>query len=130
MPAGPQTDAKEPTMTKPTPGASLPPDTLNDLRERLRRFAHERDWEQFHTPKNLAMSAAIEAAEIMEHFQWLTAAQSANLDTAARHEVALEIADVLLYLVRLADVLDIDVGAAAREKIELNARKYPARRGL
>ena len=87
-------------------------------------------WEQFHTPKNLAMSVAIEAAEIMEHFQWLSAAQCANPDAAARHEVALEIADVLLYLVRLADVLDIDMAAAAREKIELNARKYPAPRGL
>jgi NTP pyrophosphatase (non-canonical NTP hydrolase) len=117
-------------MTTPTPSSTLPPDTLNDLRERLRRFAAERDWEQFHTPKNLALSVAIEAAEIMEHFQWLTAAQSANLDKAARHDVALEIADVLLYLVRLADVLDIDVAAAAREKIELNAHKYPARRGL
>jgi len=107
-------------MTTPTPSSTLPPDTLNDLRERLRRFAAERDWEQFHTPKNLALSVAIEAAEIMEHFQWLTAAQSANLDKAARHDVALEI----------ADVLDIDVAAAAREKIELNAHKYPARRGL
>lgn len=117
-------------MTKPTPVPILPPDRLDDLRERLRQFAAERNWEQFHTPKNLAMSVAIEAAEIMEHFQWLTAAQSADLDAAARHEVALEIADVLLYLVRLADVLDIDMVAAAREKIELNAHKYPARRGL
>jgi dCTP diphosphatase len=130
MPAGPQTDAKEPALTKPTPGSTLPPDSLDDLRERLRRFAAERDWEQFHTPKNLAMSVAIEAAEIMEHFQWLSTSQSANLDTAARHEVALEIADVLLYLVRLADVLDIDVAAAAREKIALNAHKYPVRGGL
>lgn len=117
-------------MTTPMPAASPPPDSLDDLRERLRRFAAERDWEQFHTPKNLAMSVAIEATEIMEHFQWLTAAQSANLDAAARHEVALEIADVLLYLVRLADVLDIDMAAAAHEKIELNAHKYPARSGL
>ena len=117
-------------MTKPTPDSILPTDSLDDLRERLRRFAAERDWEQFHTPKNLAMSIAIEAAEIMEHFQWLTAAQSASLDPAARREVAREIADVLLYLVRLADVLDIDMAAAAREKIGLNAHKYPARRGL
>ena len=117
-------------MTKPTPGSTPPPDSLDDLRQRLRGFAAQRDWEQFHTPKNLAMSLAIEAAEIMEHFQWLTAAQSANLDTAARHDVALEIADVLLYLVRLADVLDIDVAAAAREKIGLNAHKYPVRGGL
>jgi dCTP diphosphatase len=95
-------------------------DALADLRERLRRFAAERDWQQFHTPKNLAMSIAIEAAEIMEHFQWLTAGQSAQLDAAAKREVAHEIADVLLYLIRLADVLDID----------LNARKYPVRGGL
>ena len=117
-------------MTQPMPAPILPSDGLDDLRERLRRFAAERDWEQFHTPKNLAMSVAIEAAEIMEHFQWLTAAQSACLDAAVRHEVALEIADVLLYLVRLADVLDIDMVAAAREKIAFNAHKYPARRGL
>jgi dCTP diphosphatase len=117
-------------MTIPPPDPSPPPDSLDDLRERLRRFAAERDWDQFHTPKNLAMSVAIEAAEIMEHFQWLTAAQSARLDTAARREVAREIADVLLYLVRLADVLDIDMAAAAREKIGLNAQKYPVRHGL
>jgi NTP pyrophosphatase (non-canonical NTP hydrolase) len=117
-------------MTKPAPAPSRPPDSLDDLRERLRQFAAERDWEQFHTPKNLAMSVAIEAAEIMEHFQWLTAAQSASLDAAARHEVGLEIADVLLYLVRLADVLEIDMAAAAREKIGLNAHKYPVRRSL
>jgi len=117
-------------MTIPNPAPTPSSDGLDDLRERLRRFAAERDWEQFHTPKNLAMSVAIEAAEIMEHFQWLTAAQSASLDAAVRHEVALEIADVLLYLVRLADVLDIDMLAAAREKIGLNAQKYPVRRGL
>ncbi len=105
-------------------------DSLDELRARLRAFAAERDWQQFHTPKNLAMSVAIEAAEIMEHFQWLTPAQSAALDERTRREVALEIADVLLYLVRLADVLDIDMHAAAREKIGLNAKKYPATRGL
>jgi NTP pyrophosphatase (non-canonical NTP hydrolase) len=115
-------------MTTPPPLA--PFDSLDDLRERLRRFAAERDWEQFHTPKNLAMSIGIEAAEIMEHFQWLTAAQSLDLDHAARQEVAHEIADVLLYLIRLADVLDIDPAAAAREKIRLNAIKYPAQGGL
>jgi NTP pyrophosphatase (non-canonical NTP hydrolase) len=105
-------------------------ETLDDLRERLRVFAAERDWEQFHTPKNLAMSVAIEAAEIMEHFQWLTPEQGANLDPVANREVAHEIADVLLYLVRLADVMGIDMLAAAREKIELNALKYPVPRGI
>lgn len=109
---------------------SVSRDTLDDLRERLRVFATERDWEQFHTPKNLAMSVAIEAAEIMEHFQWLTPEQGANLDSAARREVSHEIADVLLYLIRLADVMGIDMLAAAREKIELNAVKYPAPRGI
>ena len=117
-------------MTKQTADPTLPTDSLDDLRERQRRFAAERDWEQFHKPKNLAMSVAIEAAEIMEHFQWLTADQSASLDAAARREVGHEIAAVLLYLIRLADVLDIDMAAAAREKIALNALKYPAQRGL
>ncbi|MEO8004381.1 MAG: nucleotide pyrophosphohydrolase [Betaproteobacteria bacterium] len=114
--------------TRSDPGVSR--DGLDDLRDRLRVFAAARDWEQFHTSKNLAMSVAIEAAEIMEHFQWLTPEQGANLDTAAKREVAHEIADVLLYLVRLADVMGIDMLAAAREKIELNAVKYPALRGL
>jgi dCTP diphosphatase len=130
MPAGPPTDAKESAMTAATPAPIPPSDSLDDLRERQRQFAADRDWEQFHTPKNLAMSVAIEAAEIMEHFQWLTAAQGLALGAAARQEVAHEIADVLLYLVRLADVLDIDMAAAAREKIALNAGKYPARRSL
>jgi len=111
-----------------TSGAAM--DTLDGLRDRLRAFAAERDWEQFHTPKNLAMSAAIEAAEIMEHFQWLTPEQAAALPESQRRQVAHEIADVLLYLVRLSDVLGIDPVAAAVEKIELNARKYPANRGL
>jgi len=105
-------------------------DSLTGLRDRLRKFAEERSWEQFHTPKNLAMSAAIEAAEIMEHFQWLTPAQSTTLSQAQRVEVSHEIADVMLYLIRLADVLDIDPVAAAHEKIGLNARKYPASRSL
>jgi NTP pyrophosphatase (non-canonical NTP hydrolase) len=117
-------------MSEPQSEPCEPCDSLDDLRARLRTFAAARDWEQFHTPKNLAMSVAIEAAEIMEHFQWLTAAQGASLDAAAKRAVGHEIADVLLYLVRLADVLDIDMLAAAREKIGLNAIKYPAPRGL
>lgn len=117
-------------MNETRPDSNLSGDTLDDLRERLRVFAADRDWEQFHTPKNLAMSVAIEAAEIMEHFQWLTPEQGASLDTTTKREVAHEIADVLLYLVRLADVMGIDMLAAAREKIELNAVKYPAPRGL
>jgi dCTP diphosphatase len=117
-------------MTEERMRADTSADSLDRLRERLRRFAAERNWDQFHTPKNLAMSAAIEAAELMEHFQWLTPEQSRTLDAAQSQEVAHEIADVLLYLIRLADVLDIDLVAAASEKIELNARKYPATRKL
>lgn len=105
-------------------------DSLAQLRECLRRFAAERDWAQFHNPKNLAASVAIEAAEILEHFQWLTPEQSADLPQAQRAAVAHEIADVLLYLVRLADILGIDPVEAAYEKIVINAHKYPATRSL
>ncbi|NMG15970.1 nucleotide pyrophosphohydrolase [Aromatoleum bremense] len=101
-------------------------DQLLVLRDALRAFAAERDWERFHTPKNLAMALAGEAGEVIEHFQWLSADESANLSEARRAEVALELADVLLYLVRLADVLDIDLGEAAQRKLALNAGRYPA----
>jgi NTP pyrophosphatase (non-canonical NTP hydrolase) len=99
---------------------------LDELRARLRRFAAERDWEQFHTPKNLAAALIVEAAELLEHFQWLTAEQSAQLPPEKRHEVEEELADVLLYLTRLADILGVDLLAAAARKIERNAEKYPA----
>jgi NTP pyrophosphatase (non-canonical NTP hydrolase) len=107
---------------------SRPSANLDDLTDVLRRFAAARDWEQFHTPKNLAMALAVEAAELLEQFQWLTPAQSARLDARRQRAVADEIADVLLYLTRLADVLGIDAIAAARRKIRINARKYPVRR--
>lgn len=103
------------------------PATLEELRDALRRFAVARDWEQFHTPKNLAMALTVEAAELLEQFQWLTPAQSARLDAKRRRAVADEIADVLLYLTRLADMLGIDALAAARRKMRVNARKYPVR---
>jgi NTP pyrophosphatase (non-canonical NTP hydrolase) len=96
-----------------------------ELAVRLAEFARERDWDQFHSPKNLAMALAGEAGELIEHFQWLTEEQSNALDEATRRAVALEMADVLLYLVRLADRLGIDLVAAAHDKIALNARKYP-----
>jgi dCTP diphosphatase len=105
-----------------------PPATLTGLRDALRRFAAARDWRQFHTPKNLAMALAVEAAELLEHFQWLTPEQSARLNARRKRAIADEIADVLLYLTRLADVLEIDALAAARRKIRVNARKYPVRR--
>ena len=101
---------------------------LTELRDRLRVFAAERDWEQFHSPKNLAMALIGEAAEVVEHFQWLTEQQSLALADDKREQVAQELADVLLYLVRLADRLNIDLLDAAERKIVLNAQKYPVDR--
>lgn len=103
-------------------------DDLERLKARLRRFAAERDWERFHSPKNLAMALAAEAGELLELFQWLTEDESASLDEKKRREVRLELADVFIYLLRLADRLDIDLLEAAAEKIELNDAKYPADR--
>jgi dCTP diphosphatase len=100
-------------------------DTLETLRARLAEFAAERDWDQFHNPKNLAMAVAGEAGELVEHFQWLTFEQAERLPRATRDEVALECADVLLFLLRLCDKLDIDLAAAAEKKLVLNAKKYP-----
>ena len=94
--------------------------------DRLRRFASERDWDQFHSPKNLAMALIVEAAELVEHFQWLTEAQSADLPAATRAKVADELADVLVYLVRIADRLDIDLLEATARKLVDNEAKYPA----
>lgn len=105
-----------------------PPDALHELRDAMRQFAAERAWEPFHTPKNLAMALAGEAGEVIEHFQWLTAEQSMALPPATLEEVAFELADVLLYLVRLGDVLGIDLADAARRKMVLNARRYPVER--
>ena len=92
----------------------------------LRDFAKERDWDQFHTPKNLAMGVAIEAAELMEEFHWLTPEESRALPAERLQAVRHEMADVLVYLVLLADKLGVDLIAAAEEKIALNAAKYPA----
>ena len=101
---------------------------MNSLRDALRQFAAERDWDQFHSPKNLAIALSVEAAELLEHFQWLTEAQAGALPPAKLDEVRDEMADVLVYLVRLADKLDVDLLAAAAQKIEKNALKYPADR--
>ena len=100
-------------------------DSFHQLRDALRAFAAARDWDQFHSPRNLATALAVEAAELLEPFQWLTDEQSHNLPPATRAAVAEEIADVLLYLVRLADQLDIDLEQAAVAKIVRNAEKYP-----
>ena len=98
---------------------------LNTLKQRLREFAEARDWDQFHSPKNLSMALSAEVAEIIEHFQWLTEEQSKNLPQSKLDEVETELADTLIYLIRLADKLDIDLLAAAISKIELNEQKYP-----
>jgi NTP pyrophosphatase (non-canonical NTP hydrolase) len=102
--------------------------SLFDIRDALRRFAAERDWEQFHSPKNLAIALSVEASELLENFQWLTDEASSKLPPEKIVRVREEIADVLLYLVRLADKLDVDLLDAAQEKIELNAKKYPTDR--
>ena len=98
---------------------------LQSLRDQLRTFAAERDWDQFHSPKNLATALAVEASELLEHFQWLTEAQSQQLPPETLGEVGAELADVLLYLIRISDKLGIDLIEAASAKIVLNAEKYP-----
>ena len=102
--------------------------TIADLRRRVAEFVAARDWEQFHTPKNLSMSVAIEAAELMEHFQWLTQEQAAAAmqDEAKRAAVADELADVLIYALGLANTLDVDVSTAILNKLEHNERRFPA----
>ena len=103
-------------------------DWLADLALRLRDFAAERDWEQFHSPKNLAMALTVEAAELLEQFQWLTEPESEAPTAARRARIEAELADVLIYLVRLADRLDVDLPAAVNGKLELNRRRYPPER--
>ena len=98
---------------------------LDALKLQIRRFAAEREWQTYHTPKNLAMALIVEAAELVEVFQWMTPEQSTSLTEQQHEAVRHEVADVLIYLTRLADVLDIDLLAAASAKIELNALKYP-----
>jgi NTP pyrophosphatase (non-canonical NTP hydrolase) len=100
-------------------------DPLIDLRDRLRRFAAEREWDPFHSPKNLAMALSVEVAELVEHFQWLSEDASRSLSADTLTKVRDEAADVLVYLIRLADKLGLDLAAAARDKIEANALKYP-----
>lgn len=102
-----------------------PAASLEALRDALRQFAADRDWSQFHTPKNLASALTVEVAELLEHFQWLREGSVEELGPATLADVRQELADVLLYLVMLADTLDIDLMTAARDKLEKNAKKYP-----
>ncbi len=105
-----------------------PQDNIEPLRQRLAQFARRRDWEQFHSPKNLAMALIAECAELVEHFQWLSPEQSTQLPASKLDEVRLELADILIYLIRTADRLDIDLVKAAYDKIEINERRYPVER--
>lgn len=103
-------------------------DSLNDLARQLEQFAAERDWQQFHSPKNLASALVVEAGELLEHFQWLTENQSRAMPPEKLDAVAGEMADVLLYLVQMATALGIDPVAAAQAKLQRNAQRYPVDR--
>lgn len=107
------------------------PDSIPDLTARIRAFAEARDWEQFHTPKNLAMALIVEAAELVELYQWLTADEAARLadDPEGRAAVADELADIAIYLMRLADVVGLDLADEVRAKIERNELRFPPSRG-
>lgn len=106
----------------------MPADSLERLRERIAQFAAQRDWDQFHSPKNLSMALIAEAAELVEHFQWLTQSQSRDLPAKKHRQVAHELADIFIYLIRMADKLGIDLVQAAHAKIEINEQRYPAAR--
>lgn len=101
-------------------------DSLNELKQTLQAFVDERDWAQFHSPKNLAMAMIVEAAELVEHFQWSTEDESHELSLEKREQVSHELADTFVYLLRISQVLNIDLIKAANNKIVLNAQKYPA----
>jgi NTP pyrophosphatase (non-canonical NTP hydrolase) len=107
-------------------GQGVTKGSLERLNHRLLTFARERDWEQFHSPKNLVMALAGECGELIEHFQWLSEAQSAVLAPAKKRDVALEMADILIYLIRLSERLDVDLLAAVEDKISINELRYPA----
>lgn len=98
---------------------------LGVITKQLREFSRVRDWDKFHTPKNLAMALSGEAGELLEHFQWLTPEQSCKLDANKRHEVSLEMADILIYLLKLEDHLDINLLEAVHEKMAINENRFP-----
>jgi dCTP diphosphatase len=98
---------------------------MEELIRDVRKFAKERDWGKFHSPKNLSMALSVEVAEIVEHFQWLTEEESTRLESGKISEIKEEIGDVLIYLTNLADKLGIDPLDAAKEKLEKNKLKYP-----
>ena len=101
------------------------PDSIDALRARVNEFVEERDWTQFHSPKNLAMAMIVEAGEVVEHFQWMTEQESKDLDDEKKAQVGQELSDTFVYLLRIAEVCGIDLIEAANKKIDLNAKKYP-----
>ncbi len=115
-------------MTTTDGDTGMPATTLDELSRQLAEFARRRDWEQFHSPKNLSMALAGEAGELLEHFQWLSEEQSLQLGPEKKEAVALEMADILIYLLRLAERLDVDLLAAASRKMAINEQRYPADR--
>lgn len=100
-------------------------DQIARLQENLKKFAQERDWEQFHSPKNLVMALAGEVGELADIFQWLTEEQSKALDKKTKLHASEELADTLVYILRLFDVLDINAEEAVQRKLEINSEKYP-----
>jgi dCTP diphosphatase len=114
------------TPPKVSKEAAVAETDFDRIRKQVRQFVVERDWDQFHTPKNLSMALIVEAAEMVEHFQWLTEEQSCKLSQEKLAEVELELADIQIYLISLAEKLQLDLIAAVDKKLVLNARKYPA----
>lgn len=100
-------------------------DPVEEIKQKARKFVLDRDWGQFNSPKNLAMALSAEAGELLEHFQWLTEEQSRNLDSIQTKEVSHELADIMIYLIRIADQLNVDLLKAANEKMRINEDKYP-----
>lgn len=120
-------DQEQKSIFLGTGGNLVSEESLEKLKESLSIFASERNWEKYHTPKNLAMALAGEVGELIAEFQWMTNDESLNaMDSDSAEQIRIEIADVFIYLVRLADILDIDLISAANDKIPLNAEKYPS----
>lgn len=113
-------------MTNQSTDIAVTIDSLESLRDRLRGFVLERDWDQYHTPKNLSMALIAEAAELVEHFQWVDGKESHLLEDKTRQAVEEELADILIYLVRISDKLDVDLYKAVERKLAINGKKYPA----
>ena len=98
---------------------------MKEIKNKLRQFSQDREWDEFHNPKNLSMALSVEASELVEIFQWLTIEESKSLNDKQIQASKEELADILIYLIRIADKLDVDLEKAVEEKINLNAKKYP-----